>query len=74
MSNTRAVLSVIVSLTLFLGGIFLLALKIPFWGLFLGLPAVQIGIVLSIFAFDRLSQEEIEEELESARKSLKKTS
>ena len=67
MSKTRAILSTLVSLVLFLGGIMLLALRIPFWSLLLGLPAVQIGIVLIIFTFDRLSQEEIEEELESLK-------
>ena len=67
MSKTRAILSTLVSLALFLGGIMLLALRIPFWSLLLGLPAVQIGIVLIIFTFDRLSQEEIEEELESLK-------
>lgn len=67
MSKTRAILSVIISLSLFLGGIFLLALRIPVWSLLLGLPSVQIGIVLIIFTFDRLSREEVEEELESIK-------
>lgn len=67
MSKTRAILSVIISLSLFLGGIFLLSLRIPVWSLLLGLPSVQIGIVLIIFTFDRLSREEVEEELESIK-------
>lgn len=59
----KTILTVFVSLGLFVGGIVLLALRIPFWSLFLGLPSVQIGIVFIIFAFDKLSQEEIEREL-----------
>lgn len=74
MVKTYAIFSVIISLSLFLGGIFLLALKIPFWSLLLGLPSVQIGIVLIIFTFDRLSAEEVKEELEGAKDSIRKTS
>lgn len=44
-----------------------MTLRIPVWSLLLGLPSVQIGIVLIIFTFDRLSQEEIKEELESIK-------
>lgn len=44
------------SLVLFVGGIVLLALRIPGWSLFLGLPAVQIGIVLLIFTFDEIAR------------------
>lgn len=73
MGKNRAGLSVVVSLVLFIGGIVLLALRIPFWGLFLGLPATQIGIILLIFSFDRLSQEEIEEELKNFKDGYKKT-
>lgn len=67
MSKGHAILSVVTSLSLFLGGIFLLTLRIPVWSLLLGLPSVQIGIVLIIFTFDRLSREEIKEELESIK-------
>ena len=66
---TRVVLSAIIGLVLFIGGIILLALRIPFWGLFLGLPATQTGIILSIFSFDRLSQKEAEKEIEEAQAS-----
>lgn len=59
----KTILTAAVSLGLFVGGIVLLALRIPFWSLFLGLPSVQIGIVFIIFAFDKLSQEEVEREL-----------
>lgn len=68
MSKTRLILSTATSLILFLGGLFLLALRIPVWSLLLGLPSVQIGIILIIFSFDRLSREEVEEELESLKK------
>lgn len=67
MSKGQATLSVIVSLTLFIGGIVLLALRIPFWSFILGLPSVQIGIVLMIFSFDRLSRERIERDLENLK-------
>ena len=73
MTKTKLIFSAIVSLALFIGGIVLLALRIPFWGLFLGLPATQIGIILLIFSFDRLSQEEIEEELKNFKNGYKKT-
>ena len=42
------------SVSLFLGGVFLLSLQIPFWSLVLGLASVQIGIVLIIITFDSL--------------------
>jgi len=44
---------------LFAGGITLLALRIPGWSLFLGLPAVQVGIVFLIFTFDELFRTKI---------------
>ena len=55
--------AIIVSLGLFLGGILLLALQVPFWSLFLGLPSVQTGIIFIIFAFYTISQEEVGKEL-----------
>jgi len=65
MGKMRVFLSVVVSCILFVGGIALLALRIPFWSLLLGIPAVQIGIVFLIFAFDKLSQEAIKEEFKA---------
>src|SRR3989344_3745193 len=44
----------LLSIVLFLGGAFLLTLKIPFWSLFLCIASVQIGIVLIILTFDSL--------------------
>ena len=34
-----------------------MALRIPGWSLFLGLPAVQIGIIFIIFTFDEVARE-----------------
>lgn len=56
---TKNVGSLLLSLALFIGGIVLLALRIPGWSLILGLPAVQIGIVFSIFTFDGLAQNKV---------------
>lgn len=50
---------VILSLSLFFGGITLLALRIPGWSLFLGLPATQIGIVFLIFTFDEVAKKKV---------------
>lgn len=46
----------VLSITLFLGGGFILYLKIPFWSLFIGLAAVQTGIVFSIFTFEAFTK------------------
>lgn len=53
---TKTFPAVLISALLFLGGIILLFLKIPGWSLFLGLPAVQIGIVLLIFTFEAVGR------------------
>lgn len=66
---SKAALSAIISIVLFVGGIVILALRIPFWGLFLGLSAIQVGLILLIFSFDRLSHEEVEKEIEEAQKA-----
>lgn len=42
----------LLSIALFLGGIILLSLKIPFWSMVFGLASTQIGIVLIIITFD----------------------
>ena len=49
----------LIPIILFLGGITLLALRIPGWSLFLGLPATQIGIIFLIFTFDEIAQNKI---------------
>jgi Ca2+/Na+ antiporter len=45
-------LFLILPLTLFIGGIVILTLKIPFWSLFLGIASTQIGIVFIIFSYE----------------------
>jgi hypothetical protein len=51
---TKTIPAIVLSLVLFFGGVWLLALRIPGWSLFLGLPAVQIGIIFLIFTFDEV--------------------
>jgi len=53
---TKNLPSLFLGTLLFGGGILLLALKIPGWSLFLGLPAIQIGIVVLILVFEGLSR------------------
>lgn len=48
-----------ISAILFLGGIALLALRIPGWSLFLGLPATQLGIIFLIFTFDEFARKKV---------------
>ena len=43
-------------LGLFAVGGYVLTQDIPFWSLFLGIAAIQIGIVLSVFSFDIISR------------------
>jgi len=50
------ILSTVISLTLFVGGIILLLSQISFWSLFLGIAATQIGIVFLIFSYEKLSR------------------
>lgn len=42
-----------VSMTLFIGGIFLLLAGLPFWSYYFGIPSVQIGIIFLILSFER---------------------
>lgn len=44
---------------LFIGGIILLALKIPGWSIFFGLPATQLGIIFLIFTFDEIARTKV---------------
>lgn len=46
----------LLSVALFLGGAFILAQKIAFWSLFLGIASVQVGIVLIILTYDAFSK------------------
>lgn len=47
-------LRVIASLTLLIAGITLLALRIPGWGLILGLPMIIFGSVFIIYTYDEV--------------------
>lgn len=47
---------VVVSLGLLFGGIILLRTEVPFWNLFYGLPAVCLGIILTVLSFNELTK------------------
>ena len=57
MRTTKIILLTLVSIVMFVGGIFLLFARIPFWSLLLGVAATQIGIVFLIFTYEKLSTE-----------------
>lgn len=58
MSLSKLILSTIVSLSLFVGGIIILLFsRIPFWSVFLGIGASQAGIVTLILTFEKLVHE-----------------
>lgn len=52
-------LTFIISLALFIGGIYILSLKIPVWSLLLGFPATEIGMLALIFTFDATLRQKI---------------
>jgi len=56
---TKTIRSLLISTGLFIGGIILLALRIPGWSIIFGLPAVQIGIIFLIFTFDDLARNKV---------------
>lgn len=58
----------IAAVVLFIGGIFILTLRIPFWSLILGIPSIQIGLVLIIFTFDAIGRWTVEERFEKLKK------
>ncbi len=64
MINKRLTLSTLIAITLFLGGIIILFSHITFWSYFLGLPAVQIGIILLILTFEEISKRSLRSEAE----------
>lgn len=51
-----SILSFILGLSLFFGGLALILSKLPFWGQVLGVPAIIIGLAFTILTFDRLNQ------------------
>lgn len=53
----KQLLSVILSLGLFAGGIFILSLRLAGWSLLLGLPAILLGGVFIIFTLDTVARE-----------------
>jgi hypothetical protein len=55
----KKILNFFLALALFGGGIALLALRLPGWGLFLGLPSVIAGFCLIIFLFDEVARNRI---------------
>lgn len=63
MKKFKLMLSFVIAIALFGGGLILFLSKNSFWSLFLGIPAVQIGIVLLIFTYDRLSKDELDDEM-----------
>jgi hypothetical protein len=50
---------IFLSLALFLGGIWLLALRIPGWSLFFGLMITPMGAAFTIFTLDKVSRNRI---------------
>lgn len=68
MRDTKLILTIIVAIVLFIGGLILFLSKNSIWSLFLGIPAIQIGIVFLIFAFDKLSTDDVDEDSQSPKK------
>ncbi len=62
MKKNKLWLSTFIACTLFIGGIILFIQKVPFWSVFLGIPAIQLGIVFLIFTFEKSSTEGIDDE------------
>ena len=52
----RQTLMVILSLSLFFGGIVILISHIPGWSLFFGLTITPLGVVLTIFTLDEVAR------------------
>lgn len=48
--------SIVLSLALFFGGIWLLSLRIPGWSLFFGLIATPLGLVFTIYTLDDVAR------------------
>jgi len=56
---TRDLPSIILSLSLFLGGIWILSLRIPGWSLFWGLILIPVGASFTVYALDSVSRNRI---------------
>ncbi len=76
MSVAKIILSTIIAVMMFAGGIVLLLFShIPFWSLALGVAATQIGIIFLIFTYEKLSKESTYQELtiDDYKKTAKRT-
>ncbi len=58
----RAILSLILGVTLFLGGIFLTVSQVKAWNILIGVPSTVIGICFMVISFDNLNQLSLEDE------------
>ncbi len=56
----RVFFQFLLAVILFLGGIWVLSLRIPGWSLILGLPSVQVGLIFMIFTFDKLAHDALD--------------
>ncbi len=56
MRMMRATARYTISLLLFAGGVWTFTLRIPVWSLLLGVPAIQVGIMLLIVSFDQAAE------------------
>ncbi len=56
---TNTLPALLISSILFIGGLILLALRIPGWSLLFGLPAITFGFVCLVFTFDDVSRRKI---------------
>jgi hypothetical protein len=60
----RIIISTTIALTLFLGGILLLLAHVPFWSYIVGLPSAQIGTILLILTYEKLSKHSLDQKIE----------
>lgn len=58
--SLRGIARYLAPMILFIGGIWLLSLRLAGWSLFLGLPAIQIGIVFIILSFDNSAKKTLD--------------
>ena len=63
MEKFRAILSLILSLTIFIGGIFLTVSQVKIWNILIGVPATIIGVAFIVISFDNLNQLSLEDDL-----------
>ena len=55
----RKICTVVVSIILFGGGVFLLSARISGWGTLLGVPATVTGFIFLIFTFDEMARSRV---------------